>query len=101
MASDGPVDVVARTPPPRHGKAADHLGWWERRTSVSNGVQRPPSTPVHGHLERREIIDVVIGQDGLLEVETETYSLNGEQASRSPEDEDLPREEGAVIGARP
>ena len=57
------------------------VGLVERRRSTTRRVQTAPvETHYTDTLNAGEIIDIVKGQDGLAEVETEAYSLNGEHA---------------------
>ncbi len=57
------------------------VGLVERSTKVFKKPQPAPVDVTYSEtLNAGEIIDVVKGKDGLAEVETETYSLNGETA---------------------
>ncbi len=78
----GPFDVVAPalSDPVTAGMAID-VGQVERQTRVVKRVQPAPVEVQYVEtLNAGEIIDIQKGQDGLLEVETETYRLNGEEA---------------------
>jgi 3D (Asp-Asp-Asp) domain-containing protein len=77
----GPFDVVAPALDEHvtQGMEID-VGAVERESSVAKRMQTAPvETQYVETLNAGEIIDVVRGQDGLLEVETEAYSLNGEK----------------------
>lgn len=78
----GEFDVVAPGPgePVTAGMEID-VGFVERKTVVARRPQPAPVETIYTDtLNAGEIIDVVKGQDGLADVEIETYSLNGEKA---------------------